>query len=321
MRRLTSAFSQVPPKDNLDRVPLGASSASMYPGYSPADHIYGEAAQEFGERAAELKRQGMDLKLDPNGPEYVVGQNKKPRRLSQEVEPAQSTSISLANAPDDNVQNGQAEPMEGVEQSVSDSQYFVIDSKPTPVAELGEIQKQKNKANDKAKRRVSFKEEQEVAVTKTDGSDAPRSKKVKVTTVEPSARPGSESVVQEEDISAEVEARLEAKEERRKRKEEKKRKRDSEDSLARDQANSAPTSTHGPVETSSTDKPKKKKHKSEANEINSEAEPAANAKEDNKSKKERKKAKKGEMGEQATIGSVTSDNEKPRKKRKKEAAS
>ncbi len=294
----------------------------MYPGYSPADHIYGEAAQEYGERAAELKRKGMDLKLDPDGPQYVVGHEKRPRRLSQEPEQTQPASISSAGAQNVSREDEEGEPMEGIEQSTDAEQYFVIDSKPTPIIDPGEIQKQKNKANDKAKRRVSFKEEQDVGSASINNPDIPKTKKAKVSATEPPAVVNCGSSVQEEDLSEEVDARLKAKEEKRRRKQEKKRKRDSGDSLEIGQEHASSELAYGRVDTSLVGKPRKKLHKKDQNEISGAAEPSAEASDDKESKKDRKKKKKVGADEEEDAAATGGDGkEKPKKRRKKETAS
>lgn len=294
----------------------------MYPGYSPADHIYGEAAQEFGAHAAELKRKGMDLKLDPNGPEYVVGQNKKPRNSSQEPGQMQPASVSSSNEEKVGGQAIEGDPMEGVEQSTSESQYFVIDSKPSPISDVGEIQKHKNKANDKAKRRVSFKGEQDLGEASINSSDTPRTKRAKASRMESPAAAKSNSVVPEEDLSAEVEARLKAKEEKRKRKEEKKRKRDSGESLENIQAETSATLADRPIDTLSTGKPKKKMHKKNQIVVTDEAEPQAEAIDDQDSKREKKKKKdKADAGSPEGPVSAPAESEEPKKKRKKDTAS
>lgn len=295
----------------------------MYPGYSPADHIYGEAAQEYGERAAELKRNGMDLKLDPQGPQYVVGQNKLPRRLSQEPAVTQPASVSPTNVHSINVRDGEGEPMEGVEQSSNEPQYFVIDSKPTPVTDLVAIQKQKNKANDKAKRRVSFKEEQDVVAAGNDSSDAPKTKKLKVRRTESPTTIHSRPAVPEEDISGEVEARLMAKEEKRKRKEEKKRKRESADSLENSKTHTSVLLADGPVETSSIEKPKKKMHKGDKiDHISDAADPSVQLNDEKTSKKGKKNKKLASASDaQEATASKGGEKEEPRKKRKKDTIS
>ena len=64
----------------MEQVPVGVSSASMYPGYSPADHEYGQAAQEFGKMWSGAKEQGIDFKIEPDGPQYEIGQAKGRKR-------------------------------------------------------------------------------------------------------------------------------------------------------------------------------------------------------------------------------------------------
>ncbi|ERF71522.1 hypothetical protein EPUS_00511 [Endocarpon pusillum Z07020] len=313
-----ATYNFVPPKDNIDKVPLGASSASMYPGYSPADHIYGEAAQEYGERAAELKRKGVDLQLDPNGPQYVVGQNKKPRLLSQEPETL-AGSVSSTSAPSMRSQGQGGEPMEGVELSTGEPQYFVIDSKPSVVADLGEMQKQKNKANDKAKRRVSFKEEQEGEAASNNSFEPRKHKKAKMITSETPAAVIPEPAVQEEDISAEVEARLKAKEEKRKRKEEKKRKRYSGDSseIAQGETPTIPAGAPDGTSSTSIEKPKKKMRKLDQSEQTDTAELSIKADAEKESKKDKKKKKqKATINGEDCAGLAETENVKPRKKKK-----
>jgi hypothetical protein len=308
----------VAPKDNLDKVPLGASSASMYPGYSPADHIYGEAAQEYGEHAAVLKRKGIDLTPDPHGPQYVVGQSKKLRRSSQEPENL-SGSMSSASARNVNGEDQGGEPMEGVEQSADVSQYFVIDSRPTPISELGDLQKHKNKANDKAKRRVSFKDEQDDEMASNDASDASKIKKAKSNDPESHTAANVESAMREEDISAEVEARLKAKEEKRKSKEDKKRKRNSADSVdnAQNPVSIAQTDDH--VEPPAAKKPKKKTHKkSEDDMVDAAAQPSNTTSETTSRKDKEKKKKKKKSSATEQVPTEVEHEKAAKKSRKKD---
>ena len=290
----------------------------MYPGYSPADHIYGEAAQEYGQRAAELKRNGIDLKLDPDGPQYVVGQSKKPRRLSQEPETL-TGSVSSASAPSVKSQGQGGEPMEGVELSTSEPQYFVIDSKPNVVADLGEMQKQKNKANDKAKRRVSFKEEQEGETASNNSFETRKPKKAKIIASETPAAVESEPAVQEEDISAEVEARLKAKEEKRKRREEKKRKRYSGDSseIAQSETPTIPAGVPDGTSSMPIEKPKKKMLKLDQSEQSGTTERSTKLDAEKESKKDKKNRKqKATTNGKDSAGLAEIENEKPKKKKK-----
>jgi len=133
---------QVPPRDNIDRVPLGASSASMYPGYSPADHIYGEAAAEYGMRMAEAKRKGIEVKIDSDGHEYIVGQSSLSAKeqiaaihKEREEAKARKTGSGSANpTTSKDAKKMEAEPMEEVRETRDGVDLFVIDSNPTPVA-------------------------------------------------------------------------------------------------------------------------------------------------------------------------------------------
>jgi hypothetical protein len=237
--------SQVPPRDNIERVPLGASSASMYPGYSPADHIYGEAASEFGKQMAELKKQGIELPKDPNGPEYDVAAEKRAGQEQIEEIKKRRKLAKQSGSQDD-----EAEPMEGVEET-DPSQLFIIDSNPTPVALFQanvttSLTKAKNKANDKAKRRNA----NEGDVTTEAFEEAPKKKKFKAETdLAESKEPLSD------DFEAEVEAKHKEKEERRKAKKEKKRKRETESS---DLVVENPEAS---MKDSKAEKPKKKKSK------------------------------------------------------------
>ena len=56
----------------------------MYPGYSPADHQYGKAAQEVGQEWAEAKRKGVKFQPAKDGPQYEIGQASKRRKKSIE---------------------------------------------------------------------------------------------------------------------------------------------------------------------------------------------------------------------------------------------
>lgn len=220
----------------------------MYPGYSPADHIYGEAASEFGKHLAELKKQGVELPKDPNGPEYDVAADK---RVAQQ----QIDEIKKQRKPENNVtqsasQEDEAEPMEGVEETNPD-QLFVIDSNPTPVAPFlanvtTSFTKSKNKANDKAKRRNSNDGDLNAEASE----EVPRKKKVKVSADSTELREPAG-----DDFEAEVEAKHREKEERRKARKEKKRKRDSEPSeLATDVSVEDPKTEKPRVKTSKKDK-------------------------------------------------------------------
>lgn len=314
-----NAVLQVPPRDSIDRVPLGASSASMYPGYSPADHIYGEAAAEYGAMIAEARRQGKEIKSDPNGIEYVVGQSQLSAReqleevkksfAAKQAERKGETSTNTVQ----NQENG--EPMEGIEQTTHASHLFVVDSNPTPVSVLQNTSdvfsaKGKNKANDKAKRRVSSHEEEPNA-TADATDDSHRSKKIKVSKVEAGTTEQT-PFVEEDDISAEVDKRLAEKEERRRRKVEKKRKRESGSSRVGESV-----AVDVPTEEMQVEKPETKKLKNHKR-IEDASVPELAVSEENKPKE--KKKKRASVGDEV-VGEkkVVTEGEKPKKKRKKDS--
>ena len=228
----------------------------MYPGYSPADHVYGEAAQEFGSTVAELRKKGKDWKPEENGPEYVIGQStlsEKQQREQYRKQKSQSVETD---------QGGDSR--DGVEATKSDSEpLWFVDSNPTPV----NVADTKSK---KEKRRVSFEGGEE-------GKPSQKKKKIEE----------SQSVVPavaEDDISTEVEARLKSKEEKRKKKKgDQKRKRDSVDSSLPADTTNTTTSEPAPVE-----KPKKKKSKSQVVEgENPQPEETIKAEKEGKHKKKR----------------------------------
>jgi hypothetical protein len=290
----------------------------MYPGYSPADHIYGEAAAEYGAMIAEAKRQGKEVKTDPSGIEYVVGQNQLSAREQLEaVKESFAAKKAKQNVTPSEAEGdqGNGEPMEGVEQAADVSQLFMVDSNPTPVSALQKMpenssSKGKNRANDKAKRSVSLNEDQSNAVSEAP-EDSHQSKRVKVAKAE-EATIEPKPLVEEDDISAEVDRRLKEKEERRRRKMEKKRKRESDSSQV-ERVEAAEV----PVKETQVAKPDKKKHKKDKR-----AEEAKQTEsvvtEGEKHKKEKKKRRSVE-GEAKGEDGVVVENEKPKTKRKKES--
>ncbi|KAI9846059.1 MAG: hypothetical protein M1830_007472, partial [Pleopsidium flavum] len=211
-----------PPSNQREQVPIGSSSASMYPGYSPADHEYGKAAFEYGLAVAAARAEGVDFRpgQDPNGPEYVIGQAKGEKRktLAQiKAEKAAASGSRSGSGSDTRNPGGPSrnQPMDGnakdagrsSEPASGDNPYFVIDTNPTPVQLPG-------MPNGHAKR----------ASTKpapSEPTEETKSKRIKTKHTDS----GEETKVEIEDISEEVDARLKEKEEKRKRKEEKKKKR------------------------------------------------------------------------------------------------
>lgn len=286
----------------------------MYPGYSPADHIYGEAAAEYGAIIAEARRQGKEIKTDSNGIEYIVSQSQLSAR--EQLEEVKKSFVAkevgqggeTSEEAEQDQKNG--EPMEGVEQTADTSQLFMFDSNPTPVNVLQHqldtsLSKSKNKANDKAKRRVSGAQE-EVNAAGALPEESHRKKKVKVAKKKEDSA-ASKPLVEEDDISAEVDRRLKEKEERRRRKAEKKRKRESGSSQT------------GVTEAVSiqVEKPEKKKHKKDEKlEGVQEAEPLAS--EGTNSKNERKKKRSSTNSEVAGENDIDVESENAKKKRKNE---
>jgi hypothetical protein len=291
----------------------------MYPGYSPADHIYGEAAAEYGAMIAEARRQGKEIKSDPNGIEYVVGQSQlSAREQLEEVKKSFAAKKAKRNATSTEAERdqGNGEPMEGVEQTADMSQLFMVDANPTPVSALQNMpenssSKGKNKANDKAKRSVSLLEDQANAAGEAP-EDSHQPKRVKTAKAE-EATIEPKPLVEEDDISAEVDRRLKEKEERRRRKMEKKRKRESDSS----QVERVETAEE-PVEETQIAKPNKKKHKKDKRaEEAKQAEPVVT--EEEKHKKDKKKKRQSIEGEAKGEDGVVVENEKPKTKRKKES--
>ena len=220
----------------------------MYPGYSPADHEYGKAAQEFGEQWSVAKAKGIDFQPAPDGPQYEFSQSKGVKRASLakiravkagQAEGSGSGSGSGSDVAPPRTASNRAQPIERSEDVKGDkgemegaNPYFMVDTNPTPVNLPGLSHKP-------AKRASSTESLAEPAAVK--------SKKAK-TKHEGMIPTGTEKRVEFEDISSEVDARMKEKEEKRKRKEEKKRKRESGDSVA-------------PEAAAESEKPKKKKSK------------------------------------------------------------
>lgn len=221
----------MPPVNHLEQVPLGSSSASMYPGYSPADHVYGKAAEEYGSFVAAAKAQGIDIKHPDI--DYEVGQARSFKGKTLEgireviaVKHGGPGSRGAGLAPGGpptkpqtpytlNSQNQAKKPEESIKETSkeavtnSDQPCFVIDVNPTPVDIPG--------ITPKASKR---------SATPPEPIEVQKSKKAKKNHVGDLPGISSSSVVEFEDISQEVDARLKEKEAKRKRKEEKKRKRE-----------------------------------------------------------------------------------------------
>ena len=127
----------MPPPELVEQVPIGSSSASMYPGYSPADHIYGEAASTFGKVISKTRPEGW--KPRPDGPEYEIGQQKK-GKLEALRGPISSSASDVNVLPlgfRASTKNAELETSTAtIKDDGSDkggNPFFVIDTKPTPV--------------------------------------------------------------------------------------------------------------------------------------------------------------------------------------------
>ena len=279
---------QVPPANLRDQVPLGSSSASMYPGYSPADHVYGTAAMEYGSAAAKARAQGIELK-PAGGIEYEVGQGRgiKRKKLAEmRAKNSQDGSGSGSGSGTDNAPpttNGKTsetktEKLKVAEQSTAtDQPGFFIDTEPTPVDLL---------VSEKASKRD---------VPEPVPAEETKPKKIKKKHEGKGPDAPEKGQIETEDIRAEVDERMKQKEEKRRKKEEKKRKQEAEALGAqlseepatgsaddkkrkRDSDGSADLSADAVAETDAAGKPKKKKSKKEKEKKTElEAEPAQGA--------------------------------------------
>src|SRR5438045_1971860 len=208
-------------------VPLGSSSESMYPGYSPAHIEYGKAAGEFGQALGDLKAKGVKVELPANGPEYQIGQaHGAKRKMLFQKNRTESTGSEGAAALNKTEQSAAADHS-NTDQVAKDHEngenpYFVIDTNPTPVALLGRLKRPLEGGRETG-------EKKDKTIKKSEGENEP--------------------VIETEDISAEVDARLKEKMEKSKAKEEKKRKRES--------------TGDGEKESKKSKKDKKKKRKAE----------------------------------------------------------
>lgn len=284
---------QLPPPTLRDEVPIGSSSASMYPGYSPGDHEYGKAAETYGRFAAAARDQGIDI-THPEA-EYELGQAKGVKRKSlKEIRTtkkvayggpgtrgagaAPGTRVAKPLTPYDTNTQSQGErgenPVNGAATN-GNNPLFIIDVNPTPInipsitnkspkhsatsPEPHEQEQESSKRSATPPERDEHESKPKKAKKKHDGAlpraseDTNLSPKRNGTPPErdehkikpKKAKKKHDGVpppgIKFEDISEEVNARLQEKEAKRKRKQEKKpekkRKRDSGDlSAAQDQS-------------------------------------------------------------------------------------
>lgn len=206
----TLILAQVPPPEARDAVPLGSSSASMYPGYSPADHIYGEAAAEYATHVRAMEKKGVQVKT-PGDVEYTINQKETAKRKLMEQAHSQQAS-------DGNTQTSHSRPL--VNGTVNPS------SSSTGPTTNGHANSNPSTANanlDANGNPLFVIDTNPLQLDLPEFSNPHASKRAKI--AHDGALPSAEP--ETEDISAEVDAKLKAKKEKKKDRE-KKRKRESE---------------------------------------------------------------------------------------------
>jgi hypothetical protein len=256
----------------------------MYPGYSPGDLEYGEAQQEAGQAIAEARRKGV--KWEPPA-EYLLGQNrtgKKTRFFAK----GQDTSGSGSGSGSDGDGDSSKPAAPAIDDTVNgdSNQYFMVDTKPTPVnVNVNGLKGIPNRGKKSGKQSA-------------DNADSGDDKSKEAPPNTNSQKP---AVSEEfENIDAEVEARLKAKEDRKKNKE-KKRKRESDDSMI------VPPNEEAAENKVAVEKPKKKKTKKDSQ----------GRREEESSPKKRKGDYAGEI--QTTGITAEGDNEGEKKKKRKKS--
>ncbi|KAL8695720.1 MAG: hypothetical protein Q9201_007976, partial [Fulgogasparrea decipioides] len=265
----SSARSFLPPPGQAGSVPLGSSSDSIYPGYSPAEVEYGKASKEYGNYVSEVKRKGENAK--PEGLEYEVGQSKGHSRMTsaQIDEPVANFNGSV---PTNGTKHDQDPARDA---SNASGQMFFTDTKPTPIntSNASAPSLKRKLSSESIETSTAKKQKPNLSNTlilppkrkkapEPNGPAKTKKPKTKHAGPGPEANAAKEATepitIEFEDISAEVDARMAAKEEKRKQRpaihEEKKRKRESDGSAI------APADqTRSNTETAM--KPKKKKAK------------------------------------------------------------
>lgn len=236
--------------DTRDQVPVGSSTASIYPGYSPAEHEYGKAGAEYGEQVAAARAKGMDV--NPVGLDYETGQARGIKRStrvgvraaiavregrassgsgsdalaasgspSKVVNDRKENTAAEVKKPEVETGSGNPEAAESKQPEATvledTNPYFVIDVNPTPVNLPGMPMKPLKRS-----------------ATTPEREESKKHKKAKIKHVNDNQHEVSvngNTVVEFEDISQEVDERIKAKEEKRKQKA-KKRKKSEDESVA-----------------------------------------------------------------------------------------
>lgn len=309
----------------------------MYPGYSPADHEYGAAAEEYGTFASEAKKRGEELV--PEGVEYQLGQSKgvKKNGTLEQIRTAKKlkegkdsgsgsgSGSGSDDAPASKQVNGDRKTHENAKKkqkisngpedgSGNEEPVFVVDTQPMKVNMDG-INASKRSA------------------TPPESTEMENHKKAKKS--HDGALPSGDENEAFEDISAEVEEKLNEKREKKKKPEEakkRKRKRESngEEDMAAEPVVAASQSDGANDEKPEKRKKKKSKHTMEDGEkdgskkrIGEDAESAENGEGKKKKKKKSKhsvkdgekegsKKRAGDDGE----GAEAAEGKKKKKRRK-----
>ena len=223
-RRVACADDQqkIPPREAWKSVPIGSASDTMYPGYSPKDHQYGKAAEEFGKEWSEARKRGIEFDAGPDGPEYEFGQSKgaKKRRLNLD-ESGEPGEVNGAQTKSEQAAMDGATQEAASAQLTGDDPLFFFDSNPTPVKGTGHprhglfttdpLPRSDSGASSKKSKKSN------------DAKDKPDATKETTSNEEP--------VIEFENIDRAVDAHLKLKQEARKNKKDHKRKRDPESTV------------------------------------------------------------------------------------------
>ena len=318
----------------------------MYPGYSPADHEYGQAAMEYGKAVAEARAQGVDFKPGMDLA-YEIGQSKGNRKKKLEgirdakagMDKAENEAMGTGDnvteqgegrgkrkgGPDDSREtvNGMAASMKPAEVANGsakeaqndDTPVFSLDANPTPLKPSQTLSNGISN-NTSSQQPASPLPDQQTSEEPPKPKEKP-SKKLK--TSHPGPLP---EAPQFEDISAEVDARLQEREKKRKEREEKKgkkekkRKRESGDSEV---AAATAAAHHDDDAAAATSAPVTASEAAPGKMVNGDGDDGVNATEQADEKPKRKKHKKVKTKDDAPVEANTEvSKEKKSKKRASE---
>ncbi|KAI9890563.1 MAG: hypothetical protein M1814_003903 [Vezdaea aestivalis] len=138
----------VPSQRHFNTVPLGSASDSMYPGYSPGDFVYGEAAHEAALVAAEADRVKNEQN-SLNGNPATAPENKPSASFSTDQRPNKRARAT------ENSSSADAKPQSDAGNGGDQNPYFIVDTNPEPL-------NVKNQANESKKRSADAIESAEV---------------------------------------------------------------------------------------------------------------------------------------------------------------